>query len=124
MSRFHYDATLTFDAGGTDVEIDVTVSFAVSWGAPERGPSYACGGTPADPDEISDITLLEVGGKPRPWGWNYWSDGHFSDLVPERLFASEHHLERMLEQAAEARADLEDAIQERRWEDRREGFAA
>lgn len=33
-------------------ERDITVHYSYHPGAPERGPTYACGGTPADPPEI------------------------------------------------------------------------
>lgn len=118
MARHHYSTTLTFPAGGTDHEIDVTVSFAVSPGCP------ASFSGPAEDAEVSDITLVEVGGKPRPWRFHNWSDGHFAELVAERLFASETHLERMLEIASEGWDDIEAEISERRWADRCEEYAA
>jgi hypothetical protein len=35
----------------------------VSPGYPERGPSYDCGGTPAEPAEIEEISISMVRGK-------------------------------------------------------------
>lgn len=121
MDRSHYSTTLTFSVPSHDprrddveVEIDVTVSFAVSVGCPAsyRGP--------AEDDEVSDITLVQIGDRFRPWNLNNWSDGHIADLVAEKLFDSETHLERMLEKAAEDAADTEDRLDEARWEARRE----
>lgn len=65
MAR-HYVHTLSISRGTCDVpavdEVEVTVCYVVIWGAPERGPSYASGGQPADPDEIYDITVTHING--------------------------------------------------------------
>jgi hypothetical protein len=42
----------------------VTVSFAVVWGEPETGPTYACGGTPATGDLVEDIHVETIEGHP------------------------------------------------------------
>jgi hypothetical protein len=58
--------TMSLSIGG-DVptwEGEATVSYTVTWGAPERGPTYACGGTPADPDEIDWFEITHIDGQP------------------------------------------------------------
>lgn len=65
----HHTTTLSLSLGG-DVptwEGEATVTYSVVWGAPETGPTYACGGTPADPDEVNDITVTHIDGRiPEP----------------------------------------------------------
>jgi len=40
----------------------VRVTGSVSPGYPERGPSYACGGTPAEPPEVEDLCIYAEDG--------------------------------------------------------------
>jgi hypothetical protein len=125
MVRYRYETTLSFNPDRADfTEVDVGVSFEVSFGRLAQGPSYACGGVPADPDEITDIRLETVGGRKAPWNLHFHSDKHFAALVVEMLEASEHHLSAMIEAAHEEEVAVEDEISEARWEERREGFAA
>lgn len=123
MSRRHtYTTTLNWGGDTPTAEVEVTVSYLVCWGTPEQGPSYASGGQPADPDEIDDIRLDLVEGKPRPWNiaWGYVTDDDFALDCVEKIEGSDHHMEAMLIEAAEADAgDAADAA-ERRAEDRRE----
>jgi hypothetical protein len=37
--------------------VPVVITFNFKKGAPEQGPSYSCGGVPADPDEIEFVTV-------------------------------------------------------------------
>jgi hypothetical protein len=111
LSHFQYETTVHFPAEYAD-EIDVTVSFDVSWGRPSRYDA------PYEDDEVSDIRLIQVGGRFRPWGLHNWSDSHFAELVSDALFASERDLERMLEKAREEEACVEDVISERKWVER------
>ena len=121
MARHTYETTLTFPAGDSEIEIDVKVAYDFRPGcaAQTYGPAERC--YPAEDLEIDGIELLEVGGKPRPWGFHWWSDSHFAELVAEKLEASERDLELMVEAASE---DVEEALAERRWIDRRELGAA
>jgi hypothetical protein len=66
MADHRYTHTLSLSIGGDTPswEGEATVSYLVSWGAPEQGPSYASGGQPADPDEIDDITITHIDGVP------------------------------------------------------------
>ena len=62
--KTHHTHTLSLSLGG-DVptwEGEATVSYSVSWGAPERGPAYDHGGLPADPDEIDDVRVTHIDG--------------------------------------------------------------
>jgi hypothetical protein len=119
--RFSYTTTLEWGGDTPSAEIEVTVSYLVTWGAPEQGPSYASGGQPADPDEIDDIRLERVEGKARPWGmgYGYITDDEFAADCVEMIGGSEHHLESMLIEAAERDADDEAAAAECRAEYRR-----
>ena len=126
MSRHTYETTLSFGTDGeadySEVDVKVAFDFSPGCAAQTYGPAERC--YPAEDPEIDGITLLEVGGKPRPWGFHWWSDSHFAELVSDKLFASERDLERMLEVASAVEAGIEDEIAERRWADRRDGFAA
>ena len=42
-------------------EVELTVAYSVIAGSPEQGPTYACGGTPADPDEVEIISIHHDG---------------------------------------------------------------
>lgn len=118
QNRYTYETTLNFDGERADyAEIDVTVSFDVSWGRPASRLG------PAEDDEVSDITLVKVGDRFAPWGFHTWSDKHFAALVEDRLMESEDHLCRMLEIANEEEVAIEDRLSEARWEDHREEAA-
>lgn len=90
MSRsFTYAATLTWGGDIQTGEAEVECSYTVTWGAPEQGPSYASGGQPADPDEIDDVRILRVDGKPWPVDM---SSGHQTaaqdhEMLIEKLLA-------------------------------------
>lgn len=64
--RYSYSTCLSFGTDGEAdyCEIDVTVSFAVVWGEPETGPTYASGGTPATGDLVEDVQVVEIDGRP------------------------------------------------------------
>jgi hypothetical protein len=40
-----------------EYEVELVVTYSVTPGQPERGPSYACGGTPAEPAEVEIISV-------------------------------------------------------------------
>lgn len=106
MSR-RYTATIPINE-----ENGATVSFSVTWGAPETGPSYACGGTPADPDEITDLRVelvdtCEVGGAE-------------ARMYADDILASDDLCDRLLIAAAEQDADERERAAEMRAEDRAE----
>ncbi|WP_433942344.1 hypothetical protein [Brevundimonas diminuta] len=64
--RYRYSTCLSFGTDGEAdyCEMEVTVSFAVAWGEPETGPTYACGGTPATGDLVEDIRVETIDGDP------------------------------------------------------------
>lgn len=41
---------------------EIEVTFSYSPGAPEQGPTYACGGQPAEPDEVEFISAKLIDG--------------------------------------------------------------
>lgn len=57
--RFQF--TVEHMIGRSDVELVVT--YSVTPGRPETGPTYSCGGTPAEPDEV-EIVSIKHNGKP------------------------------------------------------------
>lgn len=110
MRTYRYSTTLNW----ADEEIEVEVSYTVTWGSPETGPSYGCGGTPADPDEINDLKLIS-------WGpeavtslldWNDRDD--ILDAVLEERF------DQMIENAADENASDYEHVLEQRAERQRE----
>ena len=68
MPRYQTTLSVPSDAiTGAEAAFEVVVAYDVIWGAPETGPTYSCGGTPADPDEVDDVSVLTVDGvKPLP----------------------------------------------------------
>jgi hypothetical protein len=66
MTRHTFTTCLSFGTDGEAdyCELDATVSFGVTWGRGETPPAYAHGGLPADPDEIDDIRVEAIDGRP------------------------------------------------------------
>src|ERR1700747_825263 len=123
MARYTYETTLSFgdDTRADFAEVDVSVSYEVSFGTPESGrfgPIEAY--DPGSDDEVHSIRLETVGGRKGPWGLHFHSDNNFAALVVEMIEASEADLLAMVENAHEEELALEDAIAEQRWEERRE----
>jgi hypothetical protein len=103
--RYTFAACLTWGGDIQTGEADVECSYTVAWGRPARGPSYASGGEPADPDEIGDVQILTVNGKPWPvdlTGGNYMSDAAQHDMLAEKLV--DECWDEMIENAIEAAA--------------------
>ena len=42
-------------------EVELVVTYSVTPGCPEQGPTYACGGTPAEPDEVEIVSIKHNG---------------------------------------------------------------
>lgn len=40
--------------------IEVEITYAFTPGCPETGPTYSCGGTPAEPDEIEALNVRVI----------------------------------------------------------------
>lgn len=102
MSRYTYAFTASWGGDTPTAELEVEVSYTVLWGAPEQGPSYACGGQPADADEVDDIRVETIEGKPRPWnlGYGFLKDDDLAADIIEKL-DTDHHRAEMISQAAE-----------------------
>ncbi len=45
----------------TSFEIEVELTGTFVRGCPERGPTYSCGGTPAEPDMVEDVDVADIG---------------------------------------------------------------
>ena len=71
-------------------EAEVTAQYTVVWGAPARGPSYASGGEPADPDEIVDVRILILDGRP-------WSDADWRSFGRTREEAHDTLAEKLID---------------------------
>lgn len=114
MARYTYETTLSFgsDERADFAEVDVKVAYDVSFG---RAATRL---DPAEDDEITDIRLIEVGGRPAPWGLHFHSDKHFAAIVAEMLEESEADLEAMIANAHEEAAADYDRAMEARWEAR------
>jgi hypothetical protein len=87
-----YTYATTIDIG--DDELDVEVTYSVTWGAPETPPTYAHGGLPADPDEIDDLRLRSIDGVGGPFDQEVEAAilqqiamNHFGEMLSE---ASDH----------------------------------
>jgi hypothetical protein len=42
-------------------EIELVVTYSMTPGRPEQGPTYACGGTPAEPPEVEIVSVKHNG---------------------------------------------------------------
>jgi hypothetical protein len=89
VRRYHYACTLSWGGDEPTAELEIECSYTVAWGAPEKGPSYGSGGQPADPDEIDDIKIVSVDGKPWPvdLSYGFMSDAATHNLLEEKLLA-------------------------------------
>lgn len=119
-TRYRYATTLSWGGDTPTAEVDVVVSFSVTEGSPETGrfgpPELY---DPGSPDEVEDIRLELVNGKPRPWGMysGYVAneDDEFEQEVVEML--EDQHAD-MLAEAVEAEVAFYDAAMDLRREDR------
>lgn len=59
MTRKRFQFTADHMVGREEIELVVT--YIVTPGSPETGPSYACGGTPAEPDEVEIVSIKHKG---------------------------------------------------------------
>lgn len=46
----------------TSFEVEVNVTGTFLPGCPEQGPTYACGGQPAEPDSMEDVEVVSLMG--------------------------------------------------------------
>jgi hypothetical protein len=118
MSR-RYTTTLSLSIGGDTPtwEGEAEVSYTVAWGRGPTPPSYSHGGLPADPDEVNDIRVTHIDGRPV-------AAIEYGKLEAETL---ETHIEcsdallcQLLTDAAEQHAAEYEAAMERRWEAQRD----
>lgn len=122
--RYTYATCLSWGGDTPTAEVEVEVSYEVTFGQPESGrfgpPEHY---DPGSGDEVSDIRLEKVEGKPRPWGmYNGYipnEDDAFETEVVEKLENSEAHLAAMVEEAIETEASDYDAWQESLADERR-----
>lgn len=107
-TRYSYATTLEYSTGEVPEvdEVEVEVSYTVTWGRPETPPAYDHGGLPADPDEIDDITLISIDGVGRPF------DQEVEAAVLQIIALN--HAEQMLEEAADSDRQMEWASSEDR----------
>lgn len=113
-ARYRYATCLNWGGDVPTAEVEVVVSFAVTWGSPEAGrfgpPELY---DPGSPDEVEDIRLELVEGNARPWGMysGYVSneDDEFEQEVIEKL--DSHHAD-MIAEAAMELAGAHDAAME------------
>lgn len=42
-------------------ELELVVTYNMTPGCPEQGPTYSCGGTPADPPEVEIVSVTHEG---------------------------------------------------------------
>lgn len=98
-TRYRYATTLCGTTGaGEPGEMDVEVSFVVTWGRAEAAPSYSHGGLPADPDEIDDVRVELIDGARGPF------DQEVEAAILQEIALSERHYEAMLEEAVQREA--------------------
>jgi len=103
--RYTFAACLTWGGDIQTGEADVECSYTVTWGCPASSPSYASGGDPADPDEIDDVRILTVNGKPWPvdMSYGYQTPAQDHEMLVDKLLSD--HYDNMLAEASETRAE-------------------
>lgn len=89
---------VTISCGDPDLgaEVEAMVTFTYLKGAPERGPSYANGGQPSDPDEIEFVSAEHYcNGKPSPFHGGFSADEQkwLDDVAEAWLDTDEGHHE-------------------------------
>ena len=95
MPRTHIIAT-TYTPDEEDAEeIELLIYYTYTPGQPERGPTYACGGTPAEPAEVELDHVDFADGTPAPefeeWSARYLQQAGYDhareradeDLMPD-----------------------------------------
>jgi hypothetical protein len=60
MPRYQPTFTMPFEIERAGESVDLECDFTVSPGCPERGPTYDCGGTPAEPPEVAEKSVFLV----------------------------------------------------------------
>lgn len=97
-TRYTYATTLAYSTGDVPEvdEVEVEVSYTVTWGAPETPPAYDHGGLPADPDEINDLTLITIDGVGGPF------DQHDEAAILQEI--AQNHADNMLQEARDCEA--------------------
>jgi hypothetical protein len=63
MSNADIEVTIVYNDEDVDATVDYTVTY---WGAPEQGPTYSCGGQPAEGPEF-EINSITVGEEEVKW---------------------------------------------------------
>lgn len=98
---YTYTTSLEYSTGDVPEvdEVEVEVSFTVTWGRPETPPAYAHGGLPADPDEVNDLTLLTIDGVGGPF------DQEVEAAILQQI--AMNHAAEMLEEAADNEHQME-----------------
>jgi hypothetical protein len=69
-------------------ETEVTIHYTATPGTPERGPTYACGGTPAEPAEVEIVRVTVDGVEIEPTdaeieAWTTWVWENHEDDSPD-----------------------------------------
>ena len=113
--RYTYATTLTWGGDEPTAELEVVVSFTVAWGAEPSGmfgppENY----DPGSADEIEDIRVVSVDGKPWPvdLSFGFQSPEQDHEMIVDRL---DDHYEEMIRSAIEeCEADRDDAADHRR----------
>lgn len=96
----HFQFTVEHLVGRREIELVVT--YSVTPGSPETGPTYACGGTPAEPDEVEIVSIKHNG---QPF---YLSDEEEDALLQQAINRAGEDL------AEEHAAEMDWRYQERR----------
>lgn len=100
MPRYTYETGISFGGDTPTAEFEVEVSFKMVWGRPETPPSYSHGGLPADPDELDNVRVEKVDGKPRPWDLCGVSDDDLQDAILAQIDEADLHTAALEEEAA------------------------
>lgn len=111
-----YDHTVYLTIGSHEIACDVV--FSVTPGQPERGPTYACGGTPAEPAEVEIHTVEAVIDEWR-FGKKITKREPVTGWLLEVISNCPDINADLLSEAGEEDASRADAAAEMRWEDRR-----
>lgn len=115
------NVSVAIEVNGEGLDLIAEVRFTYYPGSPGTGPTYSCGWTPPDPDEVSDIEVLSIRNEdtgelltPPRWLRTFIEDNADIDALAESATEDRDYA---YERAMEMRAEMqrEDREYERKY---------
>jgi hypothetical protein len=120
--RYTYTTTLSWGGYTPTAELEVEVSYSVAWGSAGTGSPYYGppeNYDPGSPDEIEDVSIITINGKPGPWDLSYgWLTSEQDVAMVLDKLEGDH--DEMIANASEIEEGRRDSARESNRESRRE----